>query len=880
MVKMMYPLSYLVSYLRKQYLNRGEIGARLCSGTLLGALLLASFCGHQAYAQINRGQQRVTLSGSLERATAVKLTWTVENLGKTQSIRIYRATNLGPFQLFGAFQLLRSVEPQQTEYLDDTALAGTGYRYYVETYNSTTVYSLPSNIVEINPSPTPTSGVFVSPTGTAANTGALNSPLDLTTALATQSSARPGTTIWLRSGLYTLPGAALSGTEESPFRCAINGLPGAPITVRSYPGEWAIINGGIRVDGNDLIFRDFEVTNTTVNRELARPAGMTVFGKRIKLINLVIHDTGNAMGLWNSAEATEVYGNVLYRNGWEGPNDTRGNGHGLYIQNHLGTKTIRDNISFDNYATGMKAYGEATAISGVTFEGNIAFNNGSAARPRPDNDRIDNMFVGSKLGAEKIVWANNYAYHPLTSRGTSIRLGYLAPTNKDLVLRDNYFVGGLTALGYVTRWENIVMTGNTFIADREAITLNTPSAQTASAYQWDNNRYFTRDPQRPFTYGVNAGGAGYNLKDWITMTGLDPHSQWLNGNNGRPTGAHVAVRKNQYEAGRAHIAVFNWDLQSAITLSAAQLAGILRTGDTYVIQNAQSLKGNPVLSGTYDGVSIQLPLRGGTLGLEFNAFLLLKTGSQSTVSPAADTAATSLKYELHSEEAADTHNASPSHEPRLNGENLTLGEAERQAINQLNEWRLARQLSPLNLSISLCQASEWSARDMAQREQADTTDSLGRNAAQRARAFGFPGTFAPVDESEWAYAGDATQLFEAAQFNPNMHQAMPQGLSTLPAWKSIGIARVFSPGSGRWYWSVILGAYWDKTILLAGEDEEGRIAGNEFLRTRPPSAALQAVHRFSGYGDDGAPYSPIHCDLSAGSPTCWRDPAPLPPQAN
>ncbi len=144
---------------------------------------------------------------------------------------------------------------------------------------------------------------------------------------------------------------------------------------------------------------------------------------------------------------------------------------------------------------------------------------------------------------------------------------------------------------------------------------------------------------------------------------------------------------------------------------------------------------------------------------------------------------------------------------------------------------------------------------MAQREQADTTDSLGRNAAQRARAFSFPGTFAPVDESEWAYASDATELFEAAQFN--------QGLSTMPAWKSIGIARVFSPGSGRWYWSLIFGAYWDKTVLLAGEDEEGRIAGNEFVRTRPPSAALQAGHRFSGYGDDGAPYSPIHCDLSS-----------------
>ncbi len=676
-----------VSHPRTQASNRlkkwmGSEGQRACFIALIAALLLplmASFRPYRAYAQISRGQ-RITLSARLEKSSAVKLSWVVENPGKVQSIRIYRATNLGPFQLFGAFQLLRSIEPLQTEYLDDTALAGLGYRYYVETFSATTLASLPSNVVEINPAPTPTSGVFVSPTGTATNTGAINSPLDLASALSANSTARAGMTIWLRSGLYTLPGAALSGTEESPFRAELNGLPTAPITVRSYPGEWAVINGGIRVDGNDLIFRDFEVTNTTANRDLARPTGMTVFGKRIKLINLVIHDTGNALGLWNAAEETEAYGNVLYRNGWEGPNDTRGNGHGLYIQNHVGTKYIRDNISFDNYATGMKAYGEATAISGVTFEGNIAFNNGSLARPRPDNDRIDNMFVGSKLGAEKIVWANNYAYHPLTAHGTSIRLGYLAPTNKDVALRDNYFVGGVTALSYITRWESIVMTGNTFIADRELIALNTPSGSAVKPYQWDNNRYFARDAQRPFSYGVNAGGSNYNLKDWVAATGLDSHSQWLTGNNGRPTGTRVAVRKNQYEAGRAHIAVFNWDLQTTITLNASQLAGILRTGDMFTIQNAQSLKGNPVLSGTYDGVSIQLPLRSGNLGLEFNAFLLLKTGNQSAISPAADTAVTSLKYELHSVEAADTHNASPSREPRLNDENIPLDEAERQAI--------------------------------------------------------------------------------------------------------------------------------------------------------------------------------------------------------
>jgi hypothetical protein len=88
---------------------------------------------------------------------------------------------------------------------------------------------------------------------------------------------------------------------------------------------------------------------------------------------------------------------------------------------------------------------------------------------------------------------------------------------------------------------------------------------------------------------------------------------------------------------------------------------------------------------------------------------------------------------------------------------------------------------------------------------------------------------------------------------------------------------VFNASTGRAYWSLTFGAYWDKTILLAGEDAEGIIANNPFVRTRPPSAALALGHRFSGYGDDGQPYSPIHCNLDTGSQVCWRD---APPQEN
>src|SRR5205085_12173007 len=66
-------------------------------------------------------------------------------------------------------------------------------------------------------------------------------------------------------------------------------------------------------------------------------------------------------------------------------------------------------------------------------------------------------------------------------------------------------------------------------------------------------------------------------------------------------------------------------------------------------------------------------------------------------------------------------------------------------------------------------------------------------------------------------------------------------------------------------------AFWDYTIPLPGEDEDGRIDGNELVRTRPPADALAKGHVFTGYGDDGQPYTSLHCDTE--TKACWKDPA-------
>jgi len=62
-------------------------------------------------------------------------------------------------------------------------------------------------------------------------------------------------------------------------------------------GERATIEGGIRVEGAWTYYMDFEVTNPNPDRTIVRPTGMNVYGNHVKLINLVIHDCGDGIGV-------------------------------------------------------------------------------------------------------------------------------------------------------------------------------------------------------------------------------------------------------------------------------------------------------------------------------------------------------------------------------------------------------------------------------------------------------------------------------------------------------------------------------------------------------------------------------------------------------
>lgn len=207
---------------------------------------------------------------------------------------------------------------------------------------------------------------------------------------------------------------------------------------------------------------------------------------------------------------------------------------------------------------------------------------------------------------------------------------------------------------------------------------------------------------------------------------------------------------------------------------------------------------------------------------------------------------------------------------------IPLDEEEAQMVRLINEYRSTRFLGVIRPSIALTKSSDFLSRDLATRDVVSKIDGSGRNVEARARAFGYlPNTtFDAVVAS-----GNLS-----AQQALNVWKASPADRDVLfdPVWKVAGIGRVFDNSKGKWYWVVEFAGFWDKTIPIAGEDEDGRGDGSETIRTRPPGWAIAAGHHFSGYAEDGSSwYSALHCDLdiAQGDPRtyCWKD---EPPQGN
>jgi hypothetical protein len=337
---------------------------------------------------------------------------------------------------------------------------------------------------------------------------------------------------------------------------------------------------------------------------------------------MVVHDAGdNGFGFWAEAPDAEIYGSIIYNNGRQ--ISTRGAAHGIYSQNHTGTKRIVDNILFNQFAYGIHVYGsDAASLRGYHIEGNASFNNGLSAIGGGAPD----LLVGGGSVVQNVTVTNNYTFR--ADEGTTAVFGYnWGPVNQDITLTNNYLVGSTN----IMNWSSLTFTGNTFAGAQTLLMLTMASGTSTSAYTSRNNQYFPTVGQwAPFNLLRNGGGSGYDLAGWQSATGLDQGSTLT---RGRPTGVKVFVRPNRYERGRANVVVYNWDRTGSVSVEAS---GFMSAGTRYEVRASQDFYGAPVASGTFYGGSINIPIRAiqpptpigwsvtaPSTGMDFNAYVIV-----------------------------------------------------------------------------------------------------------------------------------------------------------------------------------------------------------------------------------------------------------------
>jgi hypothetical protein len=496
----------------------------------------------------------------------------------------------------------------------------------------------------------PTSGTwYVAPQGRPTGLGTLASPWDLATALAggpSRNTVLPGDTILVRGGTYA-----------GSFRCDLKGTEAAPIVVRNFAGERVILDNArfstpsLHVPANSryVWIWGLELVNSDTSR-LANVGGntppiqrgrsvipMDVMGANIKVINCIVRDGSNGIGVWNNttlwgkAKNAEVYGCLVFNNGWHAPD--RGNGHGIYAQNSHSASDpsllqIKETMIWNNFGYGLHAYsGNEAAVNNMLFEGVISFNNGSPVGSyRRAPLRSPNIAAVSTHRVQKITIRNCYLYHPSTALAEEYAASLLAGSENTLntgLTLENSVLGGGGLLMWLQGWKGAVVNGNLFAgrgSQTKLVRVDTHDQKVPTDYLWNDNTYL--DETIPlgnggrYTFrcaGVRDQAPGGTMTEalrysaWRSGTGFDSASAYA-ATVGAGTPNRVVLRPNVYERGRAHVVIYNWDRRSTVDvdLSASGLAN----GQAFEIRNVQNYFGAPAARGAYNSARpiVSLPM--------------------------------------------------------------------------------------------------------------------------------------------------------------------------------------------------------------------------------------------------------------------------------
>jgi hypothetical protein len=380
---------------------------------------------------------------------------------------------------------------------------------------------------------------YVAPDGTASGDGTKERPWSLEAAIQPHPKIMPMDTIWVRKGIY-----------NGAFVSRLKGAPGKPVVLRAFPGERVVLDGRgfspksvLTIQGEWAWYWGLEITNSDPNRASTaagsnnpqdRGGGIDMAASNIKVINCIVHDVGTAVGQAKNTPDMELYGTIIYNNGWKGPD--RMHGPGIYTQNSTGQKILRENIIFNSYWSNLQLYGSSSAaLNNYRLEGNVNFNG--------------RWLVGGGAPLKNIEAVENMLY------GNTAEFSYASRQNENLVLRGNYFPVFVSA-GH--GWDRVMAEGNTFLAPGRggnllAVTISEGHALKESIFR--GNTYVARQTDQAVVSVLEPGmgsAKAFRFREW-QEAGFDRDGKLVVAPDGRPQEPAVFVRRNEYEPNRGQL---------------------------------------------------------------------------------------------------------------------------------------------------------------------------------------------------------------------------------------------------------------------------------------------------------------------------------------
>ncbi len=215
------------------------------------------------------------------------------------------------------------------------------------------------------PAPAAACNRVAAPGGSDGAAGTLAAPYATFKKLA--HSLAPGQTGCLRAGTY-----------RENVEVNANGAPGAPITVQSYPGEWATYLGRLTTDKSSsyLTFQNMTFDGSTAPSDGSElKPSPTVHGERISFIGNEVTNRHTAICF---AVGNEAFGRaphvVIRRNRIHdcGQLPPTNHQHGIYLHSPCCAE-VTDNWVYDNADTGIQMFPDA---DGNYIARNVVYGNG------------------------------------------------------------------------------------------------------------------------------------------------------------------------------------------------------------------------------------------------------------------------------------------------------------------------------------------------------------------------------------------------------------------------------------------------------------------------------------------------------------------------